>query len=278
MSNHVVLRVEEHAEPDEEMPLIETVECRICQEEDQIKNLESPCGCSGSVKYAHRKCIQRWCEEKRDTTCEICHQIYQPGYVVTTPPPIPRRPDEVTIDISRGWMIAGTPVDLHDPRFLEERRLDSQYDAFIAAEQRLMNTEFDDVGAADRHMLDTDYDIYTGSNAGGYAFCRFATFTLLALFLMRHALDTSGDTDEDEDGVFFSIFLMRTMGFLLPCYIMAWAISLLQHRREREEERFAASEVAIVLQSVQDHGLQFTIVPGRTVTPQPESPLPHTEP
>lgn len=35
---------------DEEEPLIQTVECRICQEEDSIKNLEIPCACNGSLK------------------------------------------------------------------------------------------------------------------------------------------------------------------------------------------------------------------------------------
>lgn len=35
---------------DEEEPLIQTVECRICQEEDSIRNLEVPCACNGSLK------------------------------------------------------------------------------------------------------------------------------------------------------------------------------------------------------------------------------------
>ncbi|KAF5933509.1 hypothetical protein HYC85_029680 [Camellia sinensis] len=29
--------------------------------------------------FAHRKCIQRWCNEKMNTICEICHQPYPPG-------------------------------------------------------------------------------------------------------------------------------------------------------------------------------------------------------
>ncbi|XP_042488271.1 uncharacterized protein LOC122068469 isoform X9 [Macadamia integrifolia] len=63
-----------HEVSDEEKPLIQVVECRICQEEDHIKNLEIPCACSGSLKFAHRKCVQLWCNEKGDITCEICHQ------------------------------------------------------------------------------------------------------------------------------------------------------------------------------------------------------------
>ncbi|KAL0674963.1 hypothetical protein Bca4012_002944 [Brassica carinata] len=51
------------------------VQCRICHDEDLDSNMESPCSCSGSLKYAHRKCVQRWCNEKGDTTCEICHRF-----------------------------------------------------------------------------------------------------------------------------------------------------------------------------------------------------------
>lgn len=49
--------LEEHEGNDELEPLIQMVECRICQEEDSIKNLETPCACSGSLKvyalYGH---------------------------------------------------------------------------------------------------------------------------------------------------------------------------------------------------------------------------------
>lgn len=41
---------EQHDVDDEEEPLIQSLECRICQEEDSVKNLESPCSCSGSLK------------------------------------------------------------------------------------------------------------------------------------------------------------------------------------------------------------------------------------
>jgi len=26
-------------------------------------------------QYAHRACVQRWCNEKGDITCEICHEV-----------------------------------------------------------------------------------------------------------------------------------------------------------------------------------------------------------
>ncbi|CAN6484586.1 unnamed protein product [Victoria cruziana] len=138
--------VDDHEISEEEKPLLQIGECRICQEEDHIKNLEAPCACSGSLKYAHRKCLQRWCNEKGDIICEICHQQYKSGY--TAPPPRPQG-DETTIDISGGWAISGTALDLHDPRFLA-------------------------MAAAERHFLESEYDEYAATNASGAAFCRSA--------------------------------------------------------------------------------------------------------
>lgn len=235
---------EEHGVSDEEEPLIQTVECRICQEEDSIKNLEVPCSCSGSLKYAHRKCVQRWCNEKGDVTCEICHQPYQPGY--TAPPPPPQSED-TTIDISEAWTVSGTPLDLHDPRLVA-------------------------MAAAERHLLDAEYDEYADTNASGAAFCRSAALILMALLLLRHALTlTNSDDGEDDASTFFSLFLLRAAGFLLPCYIMAWAVSILQRRRQRQEAAaLAATEVAFMIQAGQRRGLHFTIAPGPAVTPHQE--------
>ncbi|XP_020255539.1 uncharacterized protein LOC109832588 [Asparagus officinalis] len=226
----------------EEEPLIQTVECRICQEEDHIKNLETPCACSGSLKYAHRACVQRWCNEKGDIMCEICHEPYKPDY---TAPPRPN-PDETTIDISGGWTITGTPLDLRDPRILA-------------------------MAAAQRHFLEAEYDEYASTNASGAAFCRSAALILMALLLLRHALTISNGDGDDDASAYFSLFLLRAAGFLLPCYIMAWAISILQRRRQRQEAAaLAAREVAFILQSGQGRGLQFTIAPESPTTPQQE--------
>ncbi|KAK8947817.1 hypothetical protein KSP40_PGU019724 [Platanthera guangdongensis] len=56
--------------------------CRICHEEEdeKVSIMEAPCSCSGTLKFAHRGCIQRWCYEKGNSVCEICLQKFQPGY------------------------------------------------------------------------------------------------------------------------------------------------------------------------------------------------------
>ncbi|KAK2987832.1 hypothetical protein RJ640_010614 [Escallonia rubra] len=244
-STNDVRDMQENGDGDEEEPLIQTVECRICQEEDSIKNLETPCACSGSLKP------------------------YQPGY--TAPPP-PARSEDTVIDIRHikvvgdasasqthlehngGWTIAGTPLDLHDPRLLA-------------------------MAAAERHLLEAEHDEYDESGASGAAFCRSAALILMALLLLRHALTIGGgdgDGDEDDASTFFALFLLRAAGFLLPCYIMAWAISILQRRRQRQDAAaLAAAEVAFMLQAGQHRGLQVTIAPPPAAAPStPMTPAP----
>lgn len=125
---------------------------------------------------------------------------------------------------------------------------------------------------AERHFLEAEYDEYAATNASGAAFCRSAALILMALLLLRHALTVTDAGDGDDDtSTFFSLFLLRAAGFLLPCYIMAWAISILQRRRQRQEAAaMAATQVAFVLQSGQRRGLHLAIAPGPTMTSHQE--------
>ncbi|XVF02804.1 hypothetical protein REPUB_Repub04eG0205700 [Reevesia pubescens] len=109
------------------------VECRICQDEDEDSNMETPCSCCGSLKYAHRRCVQRWCNEKGNTTCEICHQQFKPGY--TAPPPL--------------FQIGRIPMNLRENWAISRRELN--------------NSRFIAVVSADRSLLDSRYDEYSVS-------------------------------------------------------------------------------------------------------------------
>ncbi|KAG6407879.1 hypothetical protein SASPL_130879 [Salvia splendens] len=214
-----VVVVVESEDVDEEAPLIGIGECRICQEEDSVNNLETPCACSGSLKYAHHKCVQHWCNEKGDITCEICHQPYQSGYTAPARPP----PDETSIDIGGVWRISGTPLDMHDPRLLA-------------------------IAEAERQLFEADYDDYNSASNNGTTFCRSAALILIGLLLLRHALSITDDGDsegDDDASTFFSLFLLRAVSFLLPCYIMIWA----------EAAALAAARFAIVVQAAQSRGL-----------------------
>ncbi|KAK9748055.1 hypothetical protein RND81_02G032400 [Saponaria officinalis] len=122
------------------------------------------------------------------------------------------------------------------------------------------------MAAAERQLLEAEYDNYANTNASGAAFCRSVVLILLALLLLRHAVYVTNPDDEDDVSTFFSVFLIRAAGFLLPCYVMAWAISVLQRRRERQEAAaLAAGEVAYVIQAGETTGIHFTIAPGAAV-------------
>ncbi|XP_051197907.1 uncharacterized protein [Lolium perenne] len=74
-------------------------QCRICHEEEEewCAAMESPCACSGSLKFAHRGCVQRWCDEKGSTLCEICLQRFEPAYTI---PPKKTPVVEVLVTVS----------------------------------------------------------------------------------------------------------------------------------------------------------------------------------
>ncbi|XP_071784399.1 E3 ubiquitin-protein ligase MARCHF1-like [Asterias amurensis] len=50
--------------------------CRICQDNKAKEKLVSPCGCSGSSKYVHKKCLLKWIMLKGAQECEICQKPY----------------------------------------------------------------------------------------------------------------------------------------------------------------------------------------------------------
>ncbi|KAG4392572.1 hypothetical protein GLYMA_04G169300v4 [Glycine max] len=116
---------------EEKEDLIQMVECRICQEDDTLQNLDIPCACSGTLKFAHTKCIQLWCYEKGDTICEICNKPFKPGYTANSPV---CQPGDTSIGISDDWAISSSPLDLHNARLL----------AIAALEHQVPETEHED--------------------------------------------------------------------------------------------------------------------------------------
>lgn len=49
-----------------------TEQCRFCMQNDLIENMKSPCDCSGSIKYVHVKCIEKWGSDY----CPVCKEKY----------------------------------------------------------------------------------------------------------------------------------------------------------------------------------------------------------
>ncbi|CAL5338634.1 unnamed protein product [Camellia sinensis] len=127
------------------------VECRICQDEDEDSNMETPCSCCGSLKYVHRRCIQRWCNKKGDSVCEICHQPFKPGY--TAPPPM--------------FQLGSIPMNF---------RKDPNNPCFIA----MVTTE--------PNFVDPDYDEYAAFESRSLFCCHSIAAIFMVLLILRHTL------------------------------------------------------------------------------------------
>eukprot|EP01053_Blabericola_migrator_P011006 Blabericola_migrator_1__11005@NODE_638_length_7121_cov_96_162603_g469_i0_p1_GENE_NODE_638_length_7121_cov_96_162603_g469_i0NODE_638_length_7121_cov_96_162603_g469_i0_p1_ORF_typecomplete_len2066_score356_08RINGv/PF12906_7/8_4e14zfRING_2/PF13639_6/0_053FANCL_C/PF11793_8/0_69_NODE_638_length_7121_cov_96_162603_g469_i08357032 len=46
--------------------------CRICRQDASEGPLCHPCRCSGSIRYVHQACLDRWLSRKRTASCELC--------------------------------------------------------------------------------------------------------------------------------------------------------------------------------------------------------------
>ncbi|XP_031473579.1 uncharacterized protein LOC116246036 [Nymphaea colorata] len=194
---------EEEEDAEEEESTL--VECRICQEEEDRLNLEVPCGCSGSVKYAHRKCVQTWCNAKGNTVCEVCCQPYRSGY---------------TANLHLGQEGRHISLDISD-----------EYGG-----EMLSNED-------DEEHFERDYrKAATG--------CRSAAIMLMAVLLLRHALTVAAEHSRGDSALFCILVLVRAAGFLLPCYLMARAINILQYRRrQRNEEGVMAAALSMAMRA-----------------------------
>ncbi len=50
--------------------------CRICHEGEQGGHLISPCRCTGTLRYLHKKCLEQWLQTRDKDVCELCnHEI-----------------------------------------------------------------------------------------------------------------------------------------------------------------------------------------------------------
>ncbi|RDY04676.1 E3 ubiquitin-protein ligase MARCH2, partial [Mucuna pruriens] len=209
---------------EEEEDLVQMVECRICQEEETLQNLDIPCACSGTLKFAHTSCVQLWCFEKGDTICEICHQKnlldlqpFKPGYTATSPV---YHPGDTSIDISDDWAISSNPLDLHDTQLL----------AIAAVEHQVLETEH-------------EYYVYTGT--GGITLWHSVGLILMALLLLRHSTPLF-NADVEKVLSYVYLFFLWTAAVILPCYLMSRIICIIQHQRQRQQ---TAEGLAFMLQA-----------------------------
>lgn len=189
------------------------VECKICLDEDEDSNMETPCSCCGSLKYAHRRCVQRWCNEKGDTTCEICHQQFKPGY--TAPPPLFQF-DRVPLNFRGNWEISRS--DLNSQHFIT-------------------------MVSTDRNFLDSDYERYSDSAPRNLLCCRSVVLIFMVLLVLRHTLPLILSGNNDYSFPLVMLLILRTIGIVLPIYVVAKALAAtLTKRRNPPDTAYSLSE------------------------------------
>ncbi|CAJ1875649.1 unnamed protein product [Sphenostylis stenocarpa] len=175
--------------------------CRICHEEEfeSIETLEAPCACSGTVKFAHRDCIQRWCNEKGNTICEICLQQYEPGY--SAPPKKSKINDEAMS--------------------IREEEEESNGRIEIMVEGVAMENDYSECSsAADRSA----------------SCCRSLAIAFTLVLLVRHFFAVLSNGTEDYPFTLLTVIILKASGIIIPMYIVIKIIGAIQNSSQRYED------------------------------------------
>ncbi|XP_074570888.1 uncharacterized protein LOC141827519 [Curcuma longa] len=193
----------------------ETVECRICRDEDEDIHMEIPCSCCGSLKFAHRKCVQKWCNEKGDTTCEICLQQFKPGYIA---PPKLFLYGTSPMHFRGNWEVSSQ--NIHNQQYFTMTQTDHVF---------LRPPNYDHAASSDRNIT----------------YCRIAATTVMIILVLWHSLSFITNGVEECWVLLFTLLFLRVVGVVLPLYVMLRAVSIFYQRKMKamHESSISASEV-----------------------------------
>ncbi|XP_074590112.1 uncharacterized protein LOC141846026 [Curcuma longa] len=191
--------------------------CRICHEEEEEESaaMESPCACSGTLKFAHRECTQRWCDEKGSAVCEICLQEFEPGYTIAEKKALL----DVGVTIRGSLEVPRLNYDPHNPEFVPDNDADSDYAECSPASRRRAS------------------------------YFRSVALIFMVIFLVRNLVTimTVG-ADHYYAFTFLTVFLLRASGILLPLYLVMRFISAFQ-----EAEHFNVEETFSTHRETSEH-------------------------
>ncbi|CAL4962029.1 unnamed protein product [Urochloa decumbens] len=223
------------------------VECRICQEEGDEAYMDTPCSCKGSLKYAHHRCVQRWCNEKGDTICEICLQQLTPNY--TAPLKLFRhgrnlinfRCHPMLLYMINGHFIDPKANHTRFRHFIHAHHMETRM--WIAAgairlallrigEKKKKRRENHGAGyghASDQSDGASSFDSQN-SNPKGVMYCRLFAVALMALLVLRDAILLILHSHEVCSKELITQLMFRTVGIVIPVYIILIAVTTLLHR------------------------------------------------
>ncbi|KAH1131068.1 hypothetical protein J1N35_002446 [Gossypium stocksii] len=212
------------------------VECRICHDDDEDLNMEIPCSCRGSLKYAHRKCVQRWCNEKGDIVCEICHQQFKPGY--TAPPPLFHYgsvPMNFRYILFCLYLYSSL---IQGPSLIKNCACHFRGNWEISRRD-LPTPHFITIVTDDRDFLETEIDDYSAPRSRSLICCRVIAITFMVLLVLRHTLPVVISGAGDYSLTLFTLLMLRAIGIMLPIYIMVKAFTAIQRRQRHQDPQFS---------------------------------------
>ncbi|CAN6574788.1 unnamed protein product [Malus baccata var. baccata] len=228
-------------------------ECRICQEEDYLHKLEAPCRCNGTLKFAHRDCVQKWINERLSmTSCFLIYfcpfffytniyrfrvyiwkmnfsvslvplntQPYEAGYTMVIPPTQPSpQTENVTIPIRQ----------VQFPEAIKHA-------AGLQAAQRTAQTEAAAEFLRHQHAMQA----HGGGAFNANALCRIAAVICLTFLVMK---DMYYFYESGQDSHLLTIFWVL-LGLLIPSYLIAWCASAYCCAPNQSEGDLAVVEVAV---------------------------------
>ncbi|KAE9466716.1 hypothetical protein C3L33_01377, partial [Rhododendron williamsianum] len=141
-------------------------------------------------------------DSNMEIPCSCCGSLkqFKPGY--TAPSPLFRY-GTVPLNFRGNWEVSRR--DLHNARFL----------AMVA----------------DRNLLDTDLDDYSAPTSRSLICCRVVAIIFMVLLVLRHTLPVIINGAGDYTISLFMLLTLRTIGILLPVYIMVKAFTAIQRRQ-----------------------------------------------
>ncbi|KAF7131637.1 hypothetical protein RHSIM_Rhsim09G0068500 [Rhododendron simsii] len=175
------------------------VECRICQDEDENSNMDTPCSCCGSLKLSLHSCASMLTTDAYRGG--VMRRPFKPGY--TAPPPM--------------FQIGRIPVNFRGNWEISRRDLN--------------NSRFIAVVSPDRNFIDPESDEYAASTARSEFCCR----SFMILLVLRHVLPVIFSERVDYSLPLFLLLLLRACGVILPIYIILRAVNAIQSCRRHQE-------------------------------------------
>ncbi|KAK4367942.1 hypothetical protein RND71_011734 [Anisodus tanguticus] len=183
-------------------------ECRICHDGDEDSNMQIPCSCRGTLKYAHRKCVQRWCNEKGDTICEICRQNFKPDYTAPAP------------------LFGGFPMNMRGNWDISMGVVDYPHFASLVS--------------ADHNFVDFESDEYSAFYPRSLLCCRIFVIAFVLLLMLRTMLPIIFGVAGDN-----SLYVLKTIGILLAIYVLVKGFIAIRRRTHQQVGSSSLSDCPI---------------------------------